>query len=333
MNHNTPKTKEITISLTGSRPSKLGGYDYYSPLNIAIANKLRDYLHSYLKAGMRVHAISGMALGADTIFALVVLKLKRQGYDIALEAAIPCLNHPNVWPQASQEQWHKVVNQADKITYVSNLPYQPYLMQMRNRYMVDQCDELIAVWDGTTGGTYNCVQYAKQKGVKIVQINPKHLVIEHKGDLLLSDCNVLMHQANARSTMGSGIAKSIREKFPIVYEVDCASPLKPEQKLGTYTYATVDNQGKQIEIVNLYGQLNYGSDRKLYTSYEALESALFGYLTERQNREGNLSHLKIGVPKYMGCARAGGDWNIVSGILEKATKQFNVSIHTYELAV
>lgn len=34
----------------------------------------------------------------------------------------------------------------------------------------------------------------------------------------------------------------------------------------------------------------------------------------------------------MGCARAGGDWNVVKGILENATKHFNVSIHTYEFA-
>ncbi|MCY9308781.1 SLOG family protein [Bacillus inaquosorum] len=331
MTHNTPKTKEITISLTGSRPSKLGGYDYYSPLNIAIANKLRDYLLSYLKAGMRVHAISGMALGADTIFALVVLKLKRQGYDIALEAAIPCANHSIKWPEKSQEQWQSIIDQSDKVTYVSNQLYSPYLMQKRNEYMVNQCDVLIAVWDGhTTGGTYNCVQYAKKKEVGIVFVNPNELIVEMTGDLLKSNCDVIMHQANCQSTMGSGIAKQIRNTFPKAYEVDRQSSLSPLQKLGGYTFAEVQNGTKQVEVVNLYGQLNYGSDFKQYTDYEALKNAICSYLKNRKDRKDDLQTIKIGVPKYMGCVRAGGDWNVVKALLESICRDFHICIYTYE---
>jgi O-acetyl-ADP-ribose deacetylase (regulator of RNase III) len=228
--------------------------------------------------------------------------------------------------------WKDIVKQADTVTYVSKLLYKPYLMQKRNEYMVNQCNELIAVFDGTQGGTANCVKYAEEKGKKIVTVNPNELIIEHKGDILRSDCDVVMHQANCQSTMGSGIAKQIRAEFPVVYEVDCASPMTSLQKLGGFTKAAVHNNGKSIEIVNLYGQLNYGADRKLYTNYEALKNALFGYLNDRLEREGTLSQLKIGVPKYMGCARAGGDWKVVTGILEAATKEFNISIHTYEFA-
>ncbi|MES9681640.1 SLOG family protein [Gottfriedia acidiceleris] len=320
----------IKIALTGHRPQKLGGFDYYTPKNLAIATKLREYLLFHLNNGKQVHAISGMALGADTIFALVALKLKRQGYDVKLEAAIPCTAHASQWPQQSQDQWKNIVEQSDVVTYVSKLLYKPYLMQKRNEYMVNQCHELLAIFDGSAGGTANCVKYAEQKGKKIVLINPKELIIQHKGDILHTDCDVVMHQANCRSTMGSGIAKQIRAEFPIVYAVDCASPFTPEEKLGTYTHATVQNNGKNIEIVNLYGQLNYGSDRKLYTNYEALEKALFSYLSDRLLREGDLSQLKIGVPKFMGCARAGGDWKVVTEILETACKEFNISIHTYQ---
>ncbi|ARO21442.1 hypothetical protein B2J90_29015 (plasmid) [Bacillus tropicus] len=325
-------TEKITIAVTAHRPNKLYGYDYFSPGNLAIATKLREHLLSHLNQGKQVHAISGMALGGDTIYALVVLKLKRQGYNITLESAIPCTAHSSQWPKPSQDQWKSIVEQADVVTYVSKQLYKPYLMQKRNEYMVNQCDELIAVWDGTTGGTGNCVDYAIKKEKKMVQINPKELIIQHKGDILRSDCDVVMHQANCQSTMGSGIAKQIRAEFPIVYEVDCASPFSPEEKLGTYTHAAVHNNGKNIEIVNLYGQLYYGADRQLYTNYEALKKALFSYLTDRLLRERSLSQLKIGVPKFMGCARAGGDWNVVTGILEEATKVFNVSIHTYEFA-
>ena len=42
--------------------------------------------------------------------------------------------------------------------------------------MVDNSDIIIAVWDGTKGGTYNCVQYAKKKNKEIIQINPKEFL-------------------------------------------------------------------------------------------------------------------------------------------------------------
>jgi uncharacterized phage-like protein YoqJ len=35
------------------------------------------------------------------------------------------------------------------------------MLQKRNEWMVDHCDLLIAVWDGSEGGTANCVRYAR----------------------------------------------------------------------------------------------------------------------------------------------------------------------------
>ncbi|MFE7817864.1 SLOG family protein [Priestia megaterium] len=320
----------IRIALTGHRPSRLGGYDYYSPVNIAIAFKLREHLLSHIKQGKKIIAIGGMALGADTIFALVALKLKKQGFPVQFEAAIPCMNHEKKWPKESQEMWHSIVDQADFVTYTSTMYYQPYLMQVRNEYMVNSCDELIAIFDGSKGGTANCVNYAKKKEKKIIEVNPMALVVEVKGDLLKSDCDVMMHQANCQSTMGSGIAKQIKKTFPEVYKVDYESPLSPKEKLGKYTYARVQNQLKPVEVVNLYGQFRYGTDIQ-HTDYEALRSAIFGYLEDLKKRTHNISDLKVGVPKFIGCARGGGDWNIVKGILEEAAEAFFVRIYTYKL--
>jgi O-acetyl-ADP-ribose deacetylase (regulator of RNase III) len=35
------------------------------------------------------------------------------------------------------------------------------------------------------------------------------------------DIHAIIHQANCHCTMGSGIAKFIRERFPKAYEADC----------------------------------------------------------------------------------------------------------------
>ena len=160
------------LAVTGHRPDKLWGYSYKRPQYIALGKQIRDYI---LGSG-HVHFITGMALGVDTIFALVVLKLKQQYPNTyTLECAIPCRNHSCKWQSESVKLYHEIVCQADTVTLVSDTEYTPHCMQLRNEYMVDHCDELLAVWDGSSGGTGNCVQYAKRKSVQIHQINPTAL--------------------------------------------------------------------------------------------------------------------------------------------------------------
>ena len=48
-------------------------------------------------------------------------------------------------------------------------------MQKRNKYMVNNSDYIITVWDGKPSGTGNTVKYAKQKNKKILIINPSDL--------------------------------------------------------------------------------------------------------------------------------------------------------------
>jgi len=45
-------------------------------------------------------------------------------------------------------------------------------MQKRNQFMVDNSRVIIAYWDGSKGGTKNCLDYALLKNKTIYQINP-----------------------------------------------------------------------------------------------------------------------------------------------------------------
>jgi O-acetyl-ADP-ribose deacetylase (regulator of RNase III) len=38
-----------------------------------------------------------------------------------------------------------------------------------------------------------------------------------KGNLLDSNCDYICHQVNCQGVMGSGIARQIRERYPVVY--------------------------------------------------------------------------------------------------------------------
>lgn len=57
--------------------------------------------------------------------------------------------------------------------------YTPDCMHKRNRYMVDQADYIIAVWNGKPSGTGKTVQYAQQQGKPVRVINPITLVVEN----------------------------------------------------------------------------------------------------------------------------------------------------------
>ena len=75
-----------------------------------------------------------------------------------------------------------MLKRAKSVVFVSEPPYSAEKMQIRNRYMVDWLGDstglLIAVWDGSPGGTANCVNYAKLKCRPILRIDPSTLLKE-----------------------------------------------------------------------------------------------------------------------------------------------------------
>jgi len=164
------------IAFTGHRPNKLGGYDDNSPKRIALRQHIEETLQrAVVKYGTtyQIIVISGGALGVDQDAARVAYKM-----NIPFIVAQPCKNHESKWPKESQIKYNKMLELAHKVVLVSDGTY-PELgakcMQDRNIWMVDHCDALIAVWDGTSGGTANCVQYAQKVGKPIVHINPNNL--------------------------------------------------------------------------------------------------------------------------------------------------------------
>lgn len=162
------ENNKIKICVTGHRPNKLYGYD----LNDERWQNLKEQFKVLLKEDNCNEAITGMALGVDTVFALAVLELKSEGYDIKLHCAIPCRNHSCKWIKESIDQYYNILSKADMIKLVSSEEYKPQLMQKRNEYMVDLADKVIAVWDGSSGGTANCVKYAEKVKKEIIRINP-----------------------------------------------------------------------------------------------------------------------------------------------------------------
>lgn len=142
----------LIIAATGHRPEKLGGYSN------TVRERLTDLAVAYLSRHNPTQVISGMALGWDTAIALAAIKL-----NIPLIAAVPFKGQESRWQLPDRERFNHILSKASDVVIVSNGGYSAAKMQVRNVWMVDHCDRLLALHDGSAGGTGNCVNYATGK--------------------------------------------------------------------------------------------------------------------------------------------------------------------------
>lgn len=149
----------MIIAATGHRPSELGGY------NQNVYGKCYNIASDWLKINRPNKIISGMAIGWDQAVALAAIDLS-----IPVIAAIPFNSQHHLWPDKVQELYLNILSQCQEIKNVSPGAYAGWKFQKRNEWMVDNCDELIALWNGGPGGTKNCIDYANKQSKKVVNL-------------------------------------------------------------------------------------------------------------------------------------------------------------------
>jgi len=122
-----------------------------------------------------------------------------QGWDSALIEACWALGLPYVacapfkgqeskWPGAAQFRYRQYVERAAKVVVCSPGEYSAQKMQIRNERMIDMAlkdgpsnELVIALWDGSAGGTKNCIDYAQRKQIEIInawqyaKLYPEHV--------------------------------------------------------------------------------------------------------------------------------------------------------------
>ena len=135
--------------------------------------------------------------------------------------------------------------------------------------------------------------------------------IEYReGNLLESGMMTIVHGCNSRGVMGSGIAKSIRSKWPEVYdrykaaydEVDGPLPLG----------CVVDSFANDgTRVLNAITQDLYGRDGGVYVDYDAIRLCF-----KKINAQLGIWISEIGMPQ-IGAGLGGGDWNKIATIIEQ----------------
>ena len=142
--------------VTGHRPK---GFPFpYGDGNSVLYEIYRDRLYKAVREMIGEGCttfISGMAQGVDLDFAEAVLYCREVDFGlenkIKLEAAIPYPNQAKGWPYEYWDRYQSILLECDQKTLLSNA-YHTNCFQLRNEYMVDRADVVLAVWNGEKKG-------------------------------------------------------------------------------------------------------------------------------------------------------------------------------------
>lgn len=132
-------------------------------------NLIKKYTKEILIKNNCTLAISGMALGYDTVFIETALEL-----GIPFIAAIPFAEQAAAWPEKDKKHYLDLLSKAKDIyihpeTKIGNKVYAGYFG--RNKWIIEQSQLLIAYMiNSDEGGTAHTVKTALKMGKKIINI-------------------------------------------------------------------------------------------------------------------------------------------------------------------
>jgi uncharacterized phage-like protein YoqJ len=139
----------VIAAFTGHRSERLGNR----------VNEVYSAIQAFMQNESPSTVISGMAGGVDQLAAGWARALR-----IPWIAAVPFPDQASRWPEKHREIYLKLLEDAKLVEVISE-SYSRDVYEKRDRWMVDNCDLLVAVWDGVEkGGTWNTIRYARQVG-------------------------------------------------------------------------------------------------------------------------------------------------------------------------
>jgi O-acetyl-ADP-ribose deacetylase (regulator of RNase III) len=134
---------------------------------------------------------------------------------------------------------------------------------------------------------------------------------------------IICHQTNCIGVMGAGIALSIRQKWPIVYEQykSYCKQYEPSRILSNVQLVKVNSH---LFVANCFGQLKPGYGLMTdYSAWDKILQRLFDNATSFNN-------LDIHFPYRIGCGLAGGDWNIIKNKIENFFNNSSIQVYIHK---
>ena len=154
-----------------------------------------------------------------------------------------------------------------------------------------------------------------------------------KGNLLdlaeAGEFDVIIHGCNCFNTMGGGIAREIRERYPEVAAVDSKTVIGDYSKLGNWTKETVIRKYGSVEFIVLNCYTQYNMSR----GHDVFEYAAFQLILQKIEKQ--YGDQRLGLP-YIGMGLAGGNKERIMAMIEDfankvSAKGGNVTLVEYSL--
>lgn len=157
------------------------------------------------------------------------------------------------------------------------------------------------------------------------------MIVYKKGDLLKSGAHVIVHGCNCYNVMGAGVAQMIKHRWPAALEADRLFSGRYQgphldttfEMLGLYSQSGKATPEEPL-IINLYTQHGYSTGRRRL-NYEALMLGMTA-LSKRVHPD-----WRVAMPK-IGAGLAGGDWDIIELMINKAFGDREVEVWLYDPA-
>jgi O-acetyl-ADP-ribose deacetylase (regulator of RNase III) len=149
------------------------------------------------------------------------------------------------------------------------------------------------------------------------------MIVYRTGDVVEAfkkgEIDILVHGCNACGVMGSGIAKQIKEEFPLAYGQYKEQERVSGLVLGNFS-VWYDHETSR-RIINLITQDKYLPRDQRHFSYDYFDNALQIFNLCYKNQ-------KIGMPA-IGAGLGGGNWKVIEAIINSRFP--DREIYVYEL--
>lgn len=150
---------------TGHRYEKLTGLGkeiYRRPEVLSACQRNLDRLAAYFLRKLEADlAVSGGALAWD-----MAVGRGARLVGVPYVVVVPFLGQESRWSRELQEMYRALLDGAAHVVVVSDGSFSAAKMHRRNEVMADHAHRMLALWDGSAGGTGHCVNYARKQRVR-----------------------------------------------------------------------------------------------------------------------------------------------------------------------
>ena len=134
-----------------------------------LTQRLDETIAELIRQGV-IYFGNGGCYGFDYIAALAVLKARKQNQDVKLIMVLPCFDQDERWSNADKQVFKHILEQADKIKYVSEKPYFDGCMAKRNLHLVENSGVCVAYMKHGRSGSSQTVRLARERGLTVINL-------------------------------------------------------------------------------------------------------------------------------------------------------------------